>query len=70
MFVCLTSVILAGIAFRQSLKEGGLLQLTGDKAALDGGTPVGLRACLFVSPRRSWQESHLDIGSKKGACCN
>ncbi|XP_072029747.1 dihydropteridine reductase-like [Amphiura filiformis] len=33
-----TSVISAGIASRH-LKEGGLLQLTGAKAALDGGTP-------------------------------
>ncbi|XP_022080565.1 dihydropteridine reductase-like isoform X2 [Acanthaster planci] len=33
-----TSVISAGLAARY-LKEGGLLQLTGAKAALDGGTP-------------------------------
>ncbi|XP_033633553.1 dihydropteridine reductase-like [Asterias rubens] len=33
-----TSVLSAGIAAKY-LKEGGLLQLTGAKAALDGGTP-------------------------------
>lgn len=33
-----TSVISAGVASRH-LKEGGLLQLTGAKASLDGGTP-------------------------------
>ena len=41
-----TSVISAGIASRH-LKEGGLLQLTGAKPALDGGTP-GRFVCVFV----------------------